>query len=215
MVRPLMGTLGESAGLVPTAMMMRSASSVVSVCGPSTRTWWGSTKAGDAVDHVDAVARELRLGHVHFGLDDGLDAEGQVGHGDLFLDPVVHAVDGAVVVAGEVQDGFAHGLGGDGAGVDADAADDGAGLDDGHALLHLGGGHGGALPGGPGTDDDQVILDGAHASVSDATQAAGNGPQPEATIPGGYHGDGRGMRGFGSGRGDMLPERRSGSGGEK
>ena len=115
----------------------------------------GIDEAGDAVDDVDAVARELGLGDVDLGLDDGLDAEGQVGHGDLFLDPVVHAVDGAVVVAGEVQHGFAHGLGGDGAGVDADAADDGAGLDDGHALLHLGGGHGGALPGGSGADDDR------------------------------------------------------------
>ena len=152
----------------------------------------GIEEAGDAVDHVDAVARELGLGHVHLGLDDGLDAEGQVGHGDLFLDPVVHAVDGAVVVAGEVEDGFAHGLGGDGAGVDADAADDGAGLDNGHALFHFGGGHGGALPGRPGTDDDQVILDGAHACVSlhrfDAVLAAlgrtgsGDGPQPETTI---------------------------------
>ena len=126
----------------------------------------GIDEAGDAVDDVDAVAGELRLGDVDFGLDDGLDAEGQVGHGDLFLDAVVDAVDGAVVVAGEVEDGLAHGLGGDGAGVDADAADDGAGLDDGHALVHLGGGHGGALAGGPGADDDQVILDGAHAGVS-------------------------------------------------
>ena len=118
------------------------------------------------MDHVDAVARELRLGHIDFGLDDRLDAEGQVGHGDLFLDPVVDAVDGAVVVAGEVQNGLAHGLGGDGAGVDADAANDGAGLDHGHALVHLGGGHGGPLPGGSGADDDQVILDGAHEGVS-------------------------------------------------
>ena len=126
----------------------------------------GIDEAGDAVDDVDAVARELGLGDVDLGLDDGLDAEGEVGHGDFFLDPVVHAVDRLVVVAGEVHDGFAHGFGGDGAGVDADAADDGAGLDDGDALLHLGGGHGGTLAGRPGSDDDQVVLDGAHASVS-------------------------------------------------
>ena len=123
-------------------------------------------EAGNAMDHVDAVARELRLGHVHFGLDHRLDAEGQVGHGDLFLHPVVDAVDRAVVVAGEVQHRLAHGLGGDGAGVDADAADHRAGLHNGHPLVHLGCGHGGSLPGGPGANDDQVILDGAHASVS-------------------------------------------------
>ncbi len=142
--------------MVPTAIMMRSASRVASVPRAFDADLVRVDEVGDAVDHVDAVARELGLGHVHFGLDHRLDAEGQVGHGDLFLDPVVHAVERAVVVAGEVHHGFAHGLGGDGAGIDADAANNGAGLDDGHALLHLGGGHGGALAGRPGTDDDEV-----------------------------------------------------------
>ena len=118
------------------------------------------------MDHVDAVAGELGVGYVHFSLDDGLNAEGQVGHGDLFFDPVVDAVECAVVVAGEVEDGFAHGFGGDGAGVDADASDKGTGLDNDHALLDFGSGHCGALPGRPGADNDQVIIDGAHASAS-------------------------------------------------
>ena len=117
----------------------------------------------NAVHDVDAVARELRLGDIHFGLDHGLHAEGKIGHGDLFFDPIVHSVDGAVVVAGEMEHGLAHGLGGDGAGVDANAADHGPGFHHGHALLHLGSGDGGALPGRPGTDDDQVVFDGAHA----------------------------------------------------
>ncbi len=116
-------------------------------------------KAGDAVEHINAVARELRFGDVDFSFYDGLNAEGQVGHGDFFFDPVVDAVDGAVVVAGEVEDGLAHGFGGDGSGVDADAADDGAGFDNGHALVHLGCGHSGALASGPGANDDQVILE--------------------------------------------------------
>jgi hypothetical protein len=185
------GTLGESAGLVPTAMMMRSASRVVSVCGPSTRTWFGIDEAGDAVNHVDAVARKLRLGHVDLGLDHGLHAEGEVGHGDLFLHPVVHAVERAVVVAGKMHHGFAHGLRGDGAGVDADAADHGASLDHGHALLHFGGGDGGPLPGRPGTDDDQVILDGAHArslqgSMRRGRLAASTGCGNKSST-GGYH----------------------------
>ncbi len=119
-------------------------------------------EAGDAVHHVDAVARQLRLGHVHLGLDHGLDAKGQVRHGDLFLHPVVHAVDGAVVVAGKVQHRLAHGLGGDGAGVDAHAPNHRASLNHGHALAHLGSGHRGALPRWPGTDHDQVILYRAH-----------------------------------------------------
>ena len=119
---------------------------------------------GNAVHHVDAVARQLRFGHVHLGLDHRLHAEGQVRHGDLFLHPVVHAIDGAVVVAGQVQHRLAHGLGGNGAGVDAHAANHLPGLDHSHAFAHLGRGHGGSLPRRPGTDNDEVILYRAHAS---------------------------------------------------
>ena len=146
--------------------MMRSASSVVSRLRALDADLVRIDEAGDAVDNIDAVARKLRLGHVHFGLDHRLDAEGEVGHGDLFLDPVVHAVDRAVVVAGKMQYGLAHGLGGYGAGVDADSADYGSRLDDGHSFFHLGGCHGGALPGWSGTDDREVVLDGTHARVS-------------------------------------------------
>src|SRR5215469_1657115 len=123
----------------------------------------GIDEMGDAVHDVDAVARELRLGHVHFGFDHGLYAECEVGHGDLFLDAVIHAVDGTVVVAGEMQHGLAHSLRGNCSGVDADAADDRARLDDDHPFFHLGSGDGGALPGRTGADDGEVILDGAHA----------------------------------------------------
>ena len=122
----------------------------------------GIDEAGDSMEDVDAVAGELRLGDIDFGLDDGLDAERQVGHGDLLLDPVVHAVKGPVVITGEMQYRLAHGFGGDGAGVDANSSNDGASLDDGHALLHFGGSYGGSLPGGAGTNDDQVVLAGAH-----------------------------------------------------
>ena len=134
----------------------------------------GISEAGHAMHYVNAVAGELSLGHIHFGLDDGLDAEGQVSHGDLFLDAVVHAVEGAVVVAGEMEDGLAHCLGGDGAGVDADAADDGAGFDHGHALFHLGSSYRSTLAGGSGTNDDEVIFDGAHARVSPRDQCRGS-----------------------------------------
>ena len=61
-------------------------------------------------EHLDIVARELRLGDVHFRLDDMLHAERQIGHGDAFLHPVIHAVDGFVVVPGKVQHRLAHGL---------------------------------------------------------------------------------------------------------
>jgi hypothetical protein len=117
----------------------------------------GVLKAGHADQHLDVVARELGLGDVDLGLDDVLHAEGQVGHRDALLHPVVHAVDGLVVVAGEVQHGLAHGLGGDGAGVDAGAADDLAHLDQGDLLAQLGTVDGGALPCRAGADHDEVV----------------------------------------------------------
>ena len=95
MVRPLIGTLARRAGLVPTAMMMRSSPRSV-VSRPRVRHAHvvRVDEAGDPVEHLDAVARELRLGHIDFGFDHRLHPEGQVGHGDLFLYPVVHAIDG-------------------------------------------------------------------------------------------------------------------------
>jgi hypothetical protein len=78
---------------------------------------------------------------------------------------VLVSVNGAVVVAGEMQNGFAHGFGGNGAGIDACATDNGAGLDHGHAFLHFGSGNGGPLAGRTGTDDNKVILYGAHKRV--------------------------------------------------
>ena len=46
----------------------------------------------------------------------------QIRHGDLIFHAVVDAVDILVAVAGQMQDRLAHGLGGDGSGVDAGAA---------------------------------------------------------------------------------------------
>src|ERR1035441_5006907 len=72
----------------------------------------------------------------------------------------------ADVRAGKVQHCLAHGLGGDGAGVDAHAPNHGASLNHHHTLAHLGSSHGRALPRRPGTDHDQVILLRAHANLS-------------------------------------------------
>ena len=46
-------------------------------------------KTGAAGEHSDVVPRELRESDVYFGLDHVLDAEGQIGHRDLVLDPIV------------------------------------------------------------------------------------------------------------------------------
>jgi hypothetical protein len=125
----------------------------------------------DAVNDVDSVAGKLGLGDVDLSFDDGLYTEGEVGHGDAFFDTVVDAVNVAIVIPGEMKDGLAHGLGGNGAGIDADPTDDGAGFNHRDALSHFGGGDGGTLSGWPGTDDDEVVFGGTHVRVS-----IGDGP---------------------------------------
>ena len=105
-----------------------------------------------------------------FGLDHLVDAEAQVRHGDLFLDVVVDAVDALVFEAGEMQHGLAHGLAGDGAGVDADPADDFALLDEDDAAAAFRALNGRALAGGAGADDDEIVS--AHEGGGDASGAA-------------------------------------------
>ena len=117
----------------------------------------GIDEAGGAGDVVDVVALELRADDLDLGLDDLLAEIGQVLDGDALLDGVGLAVDPAVLEAGEVEDGLAQRLGGDGAGVDRDAADDLASLDDADALADLGGLDRGPLAGGPAADDAQVV----------------------------------------------------------
>ena len=61
------------------------------------------------------------------------------------------------IEAGEVQDGFPHGLAGDGAGIDADAADGALLFDDRDALSGLRSLDGRTLASRPGANNDQII----------------------------------------------------------
>ena len=92
-VCPLIGTFGEPAGLVPTAMMMllRLQRRLVPADPPRSPDE-DPVKTRDSVHDVNAVARKLRLGHVHLGPDHRLHPERQVGHRDLFLHPVIHPI---------------------------------------------------------------------------------------------------------------------------
>src|ERR1019366_2593605 len=143
MVRPLSGTVGLVAGLVPAAMMMLGAPRSLWPREFSTRTCVASRKL-------------VRPGDVDLGLDHLVDAEPQVRHGDLFLDVVVGAVDALVLETREVHHSLSHGLAGDGPGVDAGAADDFALLDHRHAAATLGVLDSRPLAGRSGPDDDDV-----------------------------------------------------------
>ena len=114
----------------------------------------GVFKAGHPREHIDAIARKLRLGHVNLGLDHVLNAEGKIRHRDLFLHPVIHAVNGTVVVAGEMHHGFTHRLAGDSAGIDRNPTDGSHALNHSGPLAQLISVDSGALPRGAGTDDE-------------------------------------------------------------
>ena len=118
-------------------------------------------EAGHAGEHVDPIPRKLRLGHIDLGLDHVLDAEGKIRHRDLFLHAIVHAVDGTVVIAGEMQNGFAHRLAGNGAGIYRDPTDGSHFLHHSCPLAQLVGVDSGALPGRAGTNDEEIV--GNHA----------------------------------------------------
>jgi hypothetical protein len=116
-----------------------------------------SVKAGTAKHHFDTIAGELRLSHVDFGLHHLVYTETQVRHRDFVFDVIIDAVDTLKLEAGEVHDGFAHRLAGDGTGVDAGAAHNLAPLDDYDLTAALGSLNGGALARRPRADDNDVV----------------------------------------------------------
>jgi len=115
-------------------------------------------KTGHPGENVDAVAGKLRADHIDFGFDDVEGAEGEICHGDLFLHAIVDAVDALILIARKMEDGFADGFAGDGAGVDGGATDDFEFLDKTGALAELGRLNGGALAARSGPHHDEIVL---------------------------------------------------------
>ena len=97
-------------------------------------------------------------------LDDARDVADQLRHAGAPAVAVgVLAVEPGARV--DAPDRFAEGLRGDGARVDAHAADGPLALDDGDAFAQLGGLDGGALSGGTAADADEIELRVAHGPV--------------------------------------------------
>ena len=155
--------------MVPVAMTTWSALMVWEENSRETRRVCGSSKRASPQRISMLVAHHLFADDADLGADD-LPATGdQVVHGDLGA--VAVAVKAPLLDAGQVQHGFAQGFAGDGAGVGADAADDGVALDERDLLAELGGLDGGLLAGGTAADDDHVdvfhkgFLDEFHAPI--------------------------------------------------
>jgi hypothetical protein len=156
------GTLSGRAGAVPVATSTWLAFTSVVSSSRWTRIVSGSTKLASPEQHGDAVPCHLRPDHLHLGPDDVAAAVQQVVHRDGLLDGVAVAVDGPLAESGQVEDGLPHGLGRDGAGVDADAADAAGPVDQRDPPAELGRQEGGLLPGGAGTDHDEVVAESGH-----------------------------------------------------
>jgi len=92
---------------------------------------------GGSPNQFDAVALELVTDQIQFGVNDLLADVDEIGDGDGSLDAIAFAKKAAPVEAGQVQDGLAQGLGGNGAGVDGRAAEDVAFFDDADRLAEF------------------------------------------------------------------------------
>ncbi len=112
-------------------------------------------EAGFPVDHIDAIARHLVLDDLNFVRDDVVGAKGEIFDRDRLFQAISGSVQIALAEPREIEHRFAEGFAGDGAGVDADAADDFFALDDADFLAELGGLDRGLLAGGPGADHEQ------------------------------------------------------------
>ena len=114
-------------------------------------------EGGAPAKDLDVVARQVLLDHGELALDDALHVPHELLHGRPLPGPelLVRLQPGAGVAA---LYRLAERLGGDGAALDADAADDLLLLDDGHPLAQLGRLDGGPLAGGPAADADEVVV---------------------------------------------------------
>jgi hypothetical protein len=113
---------------------------------------------GVSGENVDVVAHQLVPGDVDLVADDMVHPKEQIAHRDVLLDGIRRTVDSALAVAGQTKRGFPERLAGDGAGVDADSANDRPLLDDGHPLVELGALKGGTMAGRTRADDEQVVV---------------------------------------------------------
>src|SRR5579884_1387965 len=91
-------------------------------------------EAGNASQHFDSVASQLRLRNVDFGFDNMLHAKSKIGHRDLLFYAITYTVYVLIVVAGQMQNGFAHRLARNRTRINTDAADYFSPFDKGNAF---------------------------------------------------------------------------------
>src|SRR5438093_1983240 len=115
-------------------------------------------EARDPGENMDVVPRQLVADDVDLALDHLTRAHGQVLDGDLILDAVAVAVDGALAEPGQVDDRLAESLGRDRSAIDRNAAKL-APFHDRRAPSKLGRLDRRLLPRGAGADDQKFVVE--------------------------------------------------------
>src|SRR5882724_8896740 len=109
-----------------------------------------------AADKLDFVERKIFQNALPFHVHDFALVVHEVVDGEIFLERIVNAIEAALLESGKVEGGFAQGLAGNGAGVDATAAHVFGALDDGDALAEIRGLGAALLTSRPAADHDEV-----------------------------------------------------------
>src|SRR5882724_11407296 len=91
-----------------------------------------------AADKLDFVERKIFQNALPFHVHDFALVVHEVVDGEIFLERIVNAIEAALLEPGKIESGFAQGLTGNGAGVDATSAHVLGAFDDGNAPTEVG-----------------------------------------------------------------------------
>src|SRR6266851_5169374 len=116
----------------------------------------GGCKCGLAVQDFDVVECEIFQNALALHIDDLTLMVHEIVDGEIFLERIIDPVKAALLEAGKVERGFAKGLAGNGASVDATAAHMFGALDNGDAFAEIGGLRAALLPRRAATDHDEI-----------------------------------------------------------
>jgi hypothetical protein len=130
-------------------------------------------KPARAGEQPDPVAGQLASDHVDLAPDHMLGTRGQVGDGDVVLEPVALAVHLALAQAGEVEDRLPQRLGRDRTGVDADPTEHVLPFDDGNPTAEFRRRDRGLLATRTRTHDEHVEIMHGHSLAADRSESSG------------------------------------------
>src|SRR5713101_369933 len=116
----------------------------------------GVQEGGLAGHEFDEVECEVFQNAPALHVDDFTLVVHEIVDSEIFLEGIVDTVEAALLEAGKVERGFAKGLAGNGAGIDATAAHVLGALDDGNAFAKIGGLGAALFPGRTATDHNEI-----------------------------------------------------------